>query len=210
MATELEIRERLDMMRSLPWRLEKLASSIGTTIWPGQPARLDLPSGMELTDQDRAEIQIRLDQVNEIITGASLTTNESAKARLSLLTKMLLAFPAAGSSSEAAAQARSDVYDDALGDIPPWAINNAIKRWGKGEVPADLNMGILNFTFAPAPAVLRKLSKVELSPFEAQALKLKRLLQTVSIERAMDPTPLPASEVKLTGGKVIQIGVRKM
>jgi hypothetical protein len=188
MATELEIRAHLDTMRSLPSRLEKLASSIGTTQWPGEPMRLDLPSGMELTAEDRSEIQTRLDQVNGIITGKNLTTNESAKARLSLLTKMLLAFPAAGSSSEAAAQARSDVYDDALEDMPPWALNAAIKRWAKGDVPSDM---VANFAFAPAPAVLRKLVKNEIAPFELQAAKLNRLLKAVPVSRAMDPTPIP-------------------
>jgi hypothetical protein len=103
---------------------------------------------------------------------------------------MLLAFPAAGSSSEAAAQARSDVYDDALSDIPPWALNAAIKRWSRGEVPADLGLGALNYSFAPAPAVLRKVAKYELSPFEAQANKLRRLLAAVPVERAMDPAPI--------------------
>jgi hypothetical protein len=165
---------------------------------------------MELTPRDREEIQDRLNQIEEIISGSNLTTNESAKARLSLLTKMLLAFPAAGSSSEAAAQARSDVYDDALGDMPPWAINAAIKRWAKGEVPLDLNMGVLNFTFAPSPAILRKLAKVELGPFETQATQLRNLLRTVSIERAMDPEPLPAQEVNSAGGQVVKIGVRRM
>lgn len=191
MATELEIRAHLDTMRSLPSRLEKLASSIGTTQWPGEPTRLDLPSGMELTAEDRSEIQARLDQVNGIITGKNLTANESAKARLSLLTKMLLAFPAAGSSSEAAAQARSDVYDDALEDMPPWALNAAIKRWAKGDVPADCAG---NFSFAPAPAVLRKLVKNELAPFELQAAKLNRLLKAVPVARAMDPTPIVRDE----------------
>jgi len=60
--------------------------------------------------------------------------------------------PVGGSSSETAAEARADMYDDALSDIPPWAINAAIKRWGKGDVP-ELKMGTLNFTFAPAPAM---------------------------------------------------------
>jgi hypothetical protein len=122
---------------------------------------------------------------------------------------MLLAFPAAGSASEAAAQARSDVYDDALGDLPPWAINAAIKRWAKGEVPADLNMGVLNFTFAPSPAILRKLAKVELGPFEAQASKLRMLLLTVSVERAMDPEPIQV-EVKSESGQVVAIGLRRI
>jgi hypothetical protein len=122
---------------------------------------------------------------------------------------MLLAFPAAGSASEAAAQARSDVYDDALGDLPPWAINAAIKRWAKGEVPTDLNMGALNFTFAPSPAILRKLAKVELGPLEAQASKLRMLLLTVSVERAMDPEPIPV-EVKSESGQVVAIGLRRI
>jgi hypothetical protein len=209
MATELEIRAHLDTMRFLPLRLERLASSIGKTQWPGQPERRDLPSGMELTVRDREEIETRLRQLTEITTGTNLTIHESAKARLSLLTKMLLAFPAAGSSSEAAAQARSDIYDDALGDMPPWAINSAIKRWARGEVPADLNMGILNFTFAPSPAILRKLAKVELGPFELQAAKLRALLKTIPIERAMDPKPIP-QEVKRPSGLVVPIGLRRM
>lgn len=209
MATELEISAKLDTMRSLPPRLEKLANSIGTTIWPGQHARLDLPSGMELTMQDRREIQIRLDQINEIVTGSTLTTNESAKARLSLLTRMLLAKPVSGSSSDAAADARRDMYDDALSDIPPWAINNAIRRWNRGEIP-DLKMGNLNFAFAADPAVLRRLCKIELSPFEAQASRLRQLLATIPIDRAMDPTPMPAPEIGSNDGRIVQIGVRRM
>jgi hypothetical protein len=207
MATELEIRARLDMMRSLPLRLEKLASSIGTTKWPGQPVRLDLPLGMELTAEDRQEIGDRLAQIEEIITGSNLTINESAKARLSLLTKMLLAFPAVGSSSEAAAQARCEVYADAIDDLPPWAIHKAIKRWSRGELPAD--MGAANFSFAPSPAALRKLAKVELGPFEVQAGQLRRLLATMPIERAMDPKPLPGPEVKSPSGQVVHIAMRR-
>jgi hypothetical protein len=105
------------------------------------------------------------------------------------LTRMLLAMPVGGSSSETAAEARADMYDDALSDIPPWAIDAAIKRWGKGDVP-ELKMGTLNFSFAPAPAILRKLCKLELQPFEDQALKLRRVLRAISAERAMDPAPL--------------------
>jgi hypothetical protein len=210
MATELEIRAHLDTMRSLPSHLARLANSIGTTKWPGQPERLDLPSGMVLSPQHRTEAEERLKQIEAIVGGTNLTSNESAKARLSLLTKMLLAFPAVGSSSEAAAQARSDVYDDALSDVPPWALNNAIKRWSRGEVPTDLNLGSLNFNFAPAPAVLRKLAKIEVSPFEAQAYQLRRLLKAIPIERAMDPTPIPDTEVKADSGKVVPISVRRM
>jgi hypothetical protein len=68
----------------------------------------------------------------------------------------------------------------------------------------------LNFAFAPDSAVLRALCKLELGPFESQAMKLRRLLQTIPIARAMDPTPVPAPEIKSAGGNVVSIGVRKM
>ena len=118
---------------------------------------------------------------------------------------MLLAMPVGGSLSEAAAEARADMFDDALSDIPPWAIEAAIKRWGRGDVP-DLKMGTLNFAFAPAPAILRKICKIQLQPFEDQALKLTRVLEAISLERAMDPSPIEPG-VKLEGGRVVRIGM---
>src|SRR6266478_10085414 len=116
MSTELITQEHLELMRSLPLRLARLANSIGTTQWPGQPVRLNLPSGVVLANQDRTEISARLNGLSEIITGSNLTPNEAAKARLALLTRMLLAMPVGGSSSETAAEARADMYDDALSD----------------------------------------------------------------------------------------------
>jgi hypothetical protein len=120
---------------------------------------------------------------------------------------MLLALPMGGSLSEAAAEARADMYDDALSDIPPWAIEAAIKRWGKGDVP-DLRMGSLNFTFAPAPAILRKICTLELQPYVDQALKLRRLLEAISIERAMDPSPIEP-EVTSQSGRVVPMRKRR-
>jgi hypothetical protein len=120
---------------------------------------------------------------------------------------MFLAMPMGGSSSEAAAEARADMYDEALSDIPPWAIDAAIKRWGKGDVP-ELGMGSLNFAFPPASAILRKICKLELQPYEDQARKLARVLEAVSIERAMDPSPI-APEVKSESCRVVLIGMRR-
>ena len=121
---------------------------------------------------------------------------------------MVLAMPTGCSSSEAAAEARADMYEEALSDIPPWAIDAAIKRWGKGDVP-ELGMGSLNFTFAPASAILRKICKLELQPYEDQALKLTRVLEAISLERAMDPSPI-APEVKSESGRVVRIGMRRI
>jgi hypothetical protein len=105
---------------------------------------------------------------------------------------MLLGFPAAGSSSDAAADARGDIYDHAVEDIPPWAIDAAIKRWAKGNVP-DLKMGAHNFNFAPGPAVLRAICNLELEDFKKQQADIEKLLACVTTEQAMDPAPVVAS-----------------
>lgn len=184
MATELEIRAQLDTMLSLPLPLARLERSLGTVQWPGQAVRLNFPSGMALTDAERHDTQVRKDALQKIITGANLAPAECSKARLSLLTKLLLGYPTAGNSSEKAADARVEFYQEAVSDIAPWALDAAIKRWVRGEVQA------VNVDFAPSPGTLRRLCEVELDPFKAQITKLTRLLSAVPIERAMDPAPL--------------------
>jgi hypothetical protein len=79
-------------------------------------------------------------------------------------------------------------YQEAVFDIAPWAIDAAIKRWARGEVK-DANVD-----FAPSPGVLRRLCETELEPFKAVMQTLHRLQSAVSIERAMDPTPLPVAD----------------
>jgi len=184
MATELQIREQLDTMRSLPQRLERLARSLGTVQWPGQPMRMNFPSGMELTDEERKWIDGRLRALQAIVTGENLGTGECSKARLSLLTKLLLGFPAAGAATDKAADARLGFYLEAVGDLAPWAVDAAIKRWVRGDVENG------NVDFAPSPGALRRLCEAELEPYRAVVAKLIRLQSAVPIDRAMDPAPI--------------------
>jgi hypothetical protein len=205
MATGLEIRAQLETMRSLPRRLERLESLLGTTNWPNQPVRVHFPSGMTLTPEERAFCDHRRASLVALIECTNLTAQQCSKARLSLLTQMLLGFPTAGGNSEAAANAKIEIYSEAVRDLPPWAINNAIKRWARGEGGSVTNP---NFTFAPSPADLRRICTEELEPFKAQRSKLDRLLSAVSAERANDPAPMRASAHSV-GGRVIELGMRR-
>jgi hypothetical protein len=120
---------------------------------------------------------------------------------------MMMAF-SVGSMSEAAAEARAYMYEVALSDVPPWAINAAIERWAKGAV-SELGMGTLNFAFSPAPAILRRICMLELHPYQDQALKLTRLMKSISTERALDNSPI-APEVKSDSGHVVRITIQRM
>jgi hypothetical protein len=189
MANELQIREQLDMMRSLPPQLEKLERSLGTTNWPGQPQRLNFPSGTSLTETEREWIDGRLQSLQAITTGENLQPAECSRARLSLLTRLLLGYPTAGGGTEKAAEARLGMYQEAMSDIAPWALDAAIKRWARGEVEN------VNVDFAPSPGTLRRLCEVELEPFKAVMRRLKRLQSAVPIERAMDPKPIERAQL---------------
>ena len=108
----------------------------------------------------------------------------------------MLGYPAAGGSSDEAAQSRLSFYLEAVSDIAPWALDAAIKRWVRGDVDKG------NVDFAPSPGALRRMCEEELEPFEAQMFKLNRLLNALSIERAMDMTPLPRPETKTEFGSL--------
>jgi hypothetical protein len=194
MAKDLQIREHLELMRCLPQPLARLKKSLGTVQWPGEGIRLNFPSGMELTSEQRTEIEERVTALQRLTTGAHLPAQECSKARLSLLTKLLIGFPSVGNQSDAATDARLEFYLEAIGDIAPWALDAAIKRWVRGDVENS------NVDFAPSPGTLHRLCLDEVKPFTDQVVQLKRLLAAVSIERAMDPAPLekiPSSAPRL-------------
>lgn len=197
MATELEIRDQLDTMLSLPLPLARLEKSLGTVKWPDQPTRINFPSGMGLSEAERKELTERMEALQRVTTGENLQPTQLSKARLSLLTRLMLGYPATGGATEQAADARLSFYHEAVSDIAPWAIDAAIKRWVRGDI------GKGNIDFAPSPGALRRLCEEELEPFEAQIYKLKRLLMALPIERAMDPEPLPAPEIPNALGKSI-------
>lgn len=199
MATELQIREQLDTMRFLPPRLEQLERSLGTVKWPGQPQRLNFPSQMGLTGTERKWIGGRLKALQAISTGENLPQAECEKARLSLLTKLLLGYPAAGVTTEKAADARLGFYLEAVGDVAPWALDAAIKRWVRGDVPNA------NVDFAPSPGALRRLCEGELEPYQAIMNRLNRLQCAVSIERAMDPAPIKPNALRIAATVVPQL-----
>lgn len=91
-------------------------------------------------------------------------------------------------------------------DLPPWAINNVVKRRARGK---GGSVSSPNFTFAPSPADLRRICTEELEPFKAHRSKLDRLLSAVSAERANDPAPISASAPS-SGGRVIELAMRRL
>jgi hypothetical protein len=135
-----------------------------------------------LTDDQRAKISAKLSEVRAACESDDAPDNQ--KARLGLVANMLMAYPMAG-GSEDSGRARAQAYLGAIDDIPPWAIAETIKRWHRGECGPDHN-----YRFAPAPAELRGAAMRLLQPGKQTIAHLESLLHALTLDRAMDPTPI--------------------
>lgn len=162
--------------------LQKLRRiSIGTVQWPGQPTKTYLPAGSTLSTEDRAQAEQVLEQLRA--REQANDAPETRKQRLAIVAKMLLAYPVAGASTEAG-RARAEAYLDALDDVPPWAISEAVKRWHRGQCGDNHD-----YRWAPAPAVLRLVSLEQLVPVRAAADHIAGLLAAVPLDEAMRSGP---------------------
>lgn len=163
--------------------------SMGTVQHPGQRPRRYLSAGSTLTSEDRARaIQIKSELENTVAA-------YDRQASFGLIAKMLLAYPI-GNASEETGKARGEAYLEALSDISPSILAEAIRRWNRGEAGGDHD-----YRWAPAPAVLRQICNNIKEPVADIVQDLNNLLSAVSIERAMDPTPIE-SESKLINWRV--------
>jgi hypothetical protein len=182
MANDLTvIIEPPQQMLSLPACLAWLVNTLGTTQWPGEAAQPTLMSGVTVSDHEREVAQTRLEEIQTALNPEHPDRPTCYRARLSLLTKMLLAYSAGGSSEQAAA-ARGEAYLDAVSDFPPWAIGAAIKRWNRGQCGG---LGFdPNYAWAPAPAHLRIICRDELAVYVAMEVRMTRLLTAVPIAEA--------------------------
>ena len=125
------------------------------------------------------------------------------KARLGLLATMLMAYPMAGGGSEETGKARAGAYLAALDDLPPWAIAEAIRKWHRGEGGSR----DCNYRFAPAPAELRFAVMQILQPAKQTIAHLESVLNAMTLDRAMDPKPLPPKQPEMGSISIPQFKV---
>jgi hypothetical protein len=113
--------------------------------------------------------------------------------RFGLIAKMLMTYPTPNATEQTGA-ARGDAYLEALDDVSPAILAEAIKKWNRGEA------GDHDYRWAPAPAVLRSICTKAADPLKDAIRDLKTLLGALSIDRAMDPRPI---EHKTESGVII-------
>lgn len=176
----------------LPPRLAGLVRLIGgTVVHPGQKVRHHMAGGVDLTSEDREEARTLLSTLTSALdTTASFENRRPREAKIALV-DLLMRGTANGTITEEGAEARFDLFEIALDDVPAWAVAKAIHRWLRREVPEDVERRP-NYAFMPSPQTIRAIALLELAPYRRSVADLERLVSAVTLNRAMDPEPLDA------------------
>jgi hypothetical protein len=132
--------------------------------------RPTIPTSSTLTGEMRAALERRCAELE------ALTLPGPADATLCKVGEMVRFFSGTR-IDETAVKVKLDVYLQAVGDLPAWAVVEAIGRWYRGEGPAGINC-----EFAPAPGVLRRIASGISAAAAGQIVSLRRLLDAVPMD----------------------------
>ncbi len=171
-AGQINTQQPLDPL-NLPSLPDWLTSRLGMVSRQGWGKPGTLPQNQSLAMQERTEVQSYLNGLNGLLEYSSLTHPLTANEVLGAITRLLLALPSKA-SGEATGEAKGEAYMIALEDLPAWAVTAAIRGWYRGECGSDHN-----YTFAPAPAVLRDIAMRERWRVAGRVKALTELLEAV-------------------------------
>lgn len=93
-----------------------------------------------------------------------------AELTMTTVTKMTLVLPSR-ETGDLAAEARGEAFMAALEDVPSWAVQEAMRKWYRGDHGARHD-----YKWQPAPATLRELSLLEMYRVMGTRRRLKSLL----------------------------------
>lgn len=135
-----------------------------------------LPENLILSAAERDEIGRHIGDLDALCGPTPIDSPAAEGVMLIELTSMMLVLPAAA-QNEASAEARGAAYLAALDDIPPWAVQSAIRRWYRGDAGTNERGEAHDYHWAPAPAELRSVAKTELWRVKGRAETLRKLLR---------------------------------
>jgi hypothetical protein len=90
---------------------------------------------------------------------------------LTAVSKMIMAL-GGKKLSDLAGEAKGEAYMAALTDVPCWAVEEAVRKWYRGEFDK-----VYDYSFPPAPAILRKHARDGQYMLRYRGQRLRNLLQ---------------------------------
>lgn len=136
---------------------------------------LTLPDSMILADGEREMVQHHIAGLGALVAHTPANSADCEAETLVTVTKMLLALPGQR-SSDTGNEAKGEAYLAALDDVPPWAVQEAIRKWYRGEHGSKFD-----YRWSPVPADLRALARNEEFKVRGRITVLDRMLSAVPL-----------------------------
>jgi hypothetical protein len=172
-------RRRPAQIPSLPeWVVSRLESLKDN--WQNGKTTLTLPATMVLSETQRTMVLSHIAALGSFVETNPGNSADAEAQTLVAVTKMLLALPAP-KSSEAGNEAKGEAYLAALDDIAPWAVQEAIRKWYRGEHGAGYD-----YRWSPVPSDLRKLAQNEEYRVRGRMRVLQRICEAEAIVEFSD------------------------
>lgn len=182
MGTELALIEPLKLpdqrrpaqIPSLPgWvvlRLESLKDN-----WQNGSMALTLPTAMVLSEAEKSMVLRHVSDLGTLVEKTPANSADSEAETLVIVTKMLLALPGQR-STDTGNEAKGEAYLAALDDIPSWAVQEAVRKWYRGEHGSKYD-----YRWSPVPADLRSLARGEEFKIRGRMSLLERICKAVPL-----------------------------
>ncbi len=171
--------QRPGRMPSLPeWVVSRLVSVTRATQPDPQTGKYreawTLPVALLPNETQRTMMQRHAAALKRSCSKTPETDAGAEGATLVIVTKLLLALPGQR-TSETGAEAKGEAFMAALEDLPPWAVEEAVRGWYRGTSRYLDPKQPHDFRWTPAPAILRRLAEIELFKVKGRAIALEQL-----------------------------------
>lgn len=182
MGSELAISEPIpapDVRRpaklsKLPQWVEQLCATCRKESQPGPDGAYRtvpvLPKSLILGKEQRMQVE---QHISALTAALAMTPEEDIRhgeQTMTTVTKMALVLPSR-EVGDLASEARGEAFMAALEDVPSWAVQEAMRKWHRGEYGPKHD-----YKWQPAPATLRQLAMAETYMVMGTRRRLKELL----------------------------------
>jgi hypothetical protein len=128
-----------------------------------------LPRSLILGKEQKILVERHIAALDSIMGMTPEAGAEFAQATTTAVSKMTMVL-AGKEAGELASEAKGEAFIDALEDVPSWAVQEAMRRWHRGECGPRHD-----YKWQPAPATLRELAMIEVYRVKGSATAAPRL-----------------------------------
>jgi hypothetical protein len=173
---------------SLPGWLQRRSDALGSAVQPDSADRHRempiLPKDLILTSSQKQAVREHIEHLDLCLSlsqpmpyRGQLLTNDQA--HVAMIAHLLMKGGGQKLHKEAADALTGD-YLDAIGDLPAWAVREALRKWNRGE-SVTLDGKLHDFNWRPTPPTLRRLAQYEMTAIKARKLRLEKLIDAVPL-----------------------------